>query len=404
MSSITSESSNPASGISNAVDLIGHTPLIRLNKLPKALDIQCDVYVKAEFFSLGGSTKDRVALRMIEEAEKAGKIKPGDTLIEPTSGNTGIGLALVAVLKGYEVIITLPSKMSMEKVTVLRALGAKIIRTPDGAAWDSPESHHQLAIYLNKKIPNSHILNQFGNPENPKAHAETTAQEIWEQTGGKLHAIVAGAGTGGTITGLARALKEHDDKIKAIGADPQGSILASPGSLNREHKNEGYKVEGIGGDFIPGVLDRKLVDKWYKTTDREAFYLARRLIAEEGLLVGGSSGAAMAAMIRAVKDKDLDLNQEGKAVVVVMPDGIRNYLSRFADDGWLKENNLLPLEDNDLPIPRPKENTAVIFHGIDGLSKQLISAQQTLPIRRTGSCREKVEERDEHGVHDFHIV
>ncbi|RSL44822.1 hypothetical protein CEP53_011044 [Fusarium sp. AF-6] len=403
MSSITPEASTPANSISNAIDLIGETPLIRLNKLPKALGIKCEVLVKAEFFNLGGSTKDRVALRMIEEAEKAGKIKPGDTLIEPTSGNTGIGLALIAVLKGYKTIITLPSKMSLEKVTILRALGAKIIRTPDDAAWDSPESHHQLAAWLQSVLPNAHILGQFGNPENPQAHEETTAQEIWRQTKGQVTAIVAGAGTGGTITGLARGLKKHNKNIKAIGADPQGSILAAPDSLNKEHLHEPHQVEGIGGEFVPGVLDRNIVDKWYKTTDRESFYLARRLIAEEGLLVGGSSGAAMAAMFKAVKDFDF---KEGDKVVVVMPDGIRNYLSKFANDDWLKANNLFPLDGRDLPFPPPSgtESSTAISHEVDDLSNQLLAAQLTLPIRPPGSCREKTEVVDDHAHHDFHIV
>ncbi|RSL95794.1 hypothetical protein CEP52_011844 [Fusarium oligoseptatum] len=403
MSPITPEASTPANSISNAIDLIGETPLIRLNKLPKALGIKCEVLVKAEFFNLGGSTKDRVALRMIEEAEKAGKIKPGDTLIEPTSGNTGIGLALIAVLKGYKTIITLPSKMSLEKVTILRALGAKIIRTPDDAAWDSPESHHQLALWLQSVLPNAHILGQFGNPENPQAHEETTAQEIWRQTKRQVTAIVAGAGTGGTITGLARGLKKHNKNIKAIGADPRGSILAAPDSLNKEHLHEPHQVEGIGGEFVPGVLDRNIVDKWYKTTDRESFYLARRLIAEEGLLVGGSSGAAMAAMFKAVKDFDF---KEGDKVVVVMPDGIRNYLSKFANDDWLKANNLFPLDGRDLPFPPSSgtENTMSTMNEIDDLSSQLLSAQLALPIRPPGSCREKTKVVDDHAHHDFHIV
>ncbi|KAL2672475.1 hypothetical protein Neosp_013186 [[Neocosmospora] mangrovei] len=403
MSSLAPEASTPANSISNAIDLIGETPLIRLNKLPKALGIKCEVLVKAEFFNLGGSTKDRVALRMIEEAEKAGKIKPGDTLIEPTSGNTGIGLALIAVLKGYKTIITLPSKMSLEKVTILRALGAKIIRTPDDAAWDSPESHHQLAAWLQSVLPNAHILGQFGNPDNPQAHEDTTAQEIWRQTDRKVTAIVAGAGTGGTITGIARGLKKHNKNIKAIGADPQGSILAAPDSLNKDHLHEPHQVEGIGGEFVPGVLDRDIVDKWYKTTDRESFYLARRLIAEEGLLVGGSSGAAMAAMFKAVKDFDF---KEGDKVVVVMPDGIRNYLSKFANDDWLKANKLFPLDGRDLPFPPSNgvEITAAPSDDIDDLRSQLLSAQLTLPIRPPGSCWEKTEVVDEHAHHDFHIV
>jgi len=232
--------------------------------------------------------------------------------------------------------------MSAEKVSVLRALGATIIRTPTQAAWDSPESHIGVARRLLKEIPNSHILDQYTNPNNPDAHEFGTAEEIWAQSGGKVTAVVAGAGTGGTITGIAKGLRKHNPNVKVIAADPIGSILALPESLNEDGANVPYKVEGIGYDFIPDVLDRELVDKWYKTEDRESFHLARRLIAEEGLLVGGSSGSAMAAMVKAVKDLGLG---KGDVVVVVLPDSIRSYLSKFADDDWLAANDLLPIDD-----------------------------------------------------------
>ncbi|CAK7270162.1 cystathionine beta-synthase [Sporothrix epigloea] len=321
------------------LELITGTPLVRLNKVPQSLGITAQIYAKVELFNAGGSVKDRIALRMIEEAEKSGRIKPGDTLIEPTSGNTGIGLALVGAVKGYKTIITLPEKMSAEKVSVLRALGATIIRTPTQAAWDAPESHIGVARRLQKEIPNSHILDQYTNTDNPRAHEYGTAEEIWAQTQGKVTAVVAGAGTGGTISGIAKGLHKHNPAIKIIAADPVGSILAEPASLNEEGSNAPYKVEGIGYDFIPDVLDRQLVDKWYKTEDRESFQLARRLIAEEGILVGGSSGSAMAAMVRAVKDLSLGPDD---VVVVVLPDSIRSYLSKFADDDWLAANDLLP--------------------------------------------------------------
>lgn len=252
---------------------------------------------------------------------------------------SGIGLALVAGVKGYNTIITLPEKMSAEKVAVLRALNATIIRTPTQAAYDSPESHIGVAKRLEKEIPNAHILDQYSNPDNPLAHELGTAEEIWTQTAGKIDAVIAGAGTGGTITGLARGLRKHNEDIKIIAADPQGSILALPSQLNEEHANEPYKVEGIGYDFVPDVLDQKSVDKWYKTNDRDSFYYARRLIAEEGLLVGGSSGSAMAAMVCAVKDLGLGKDH---TVVVILPDGIRSYLSKFVDDDWLAANDLLP--------------------------------------------------------------
>ncbi|KAL8383361.1 hypothetical protein RB595_006894 [Gaeumannomyces hyphopodioides] len=330
---------------SSATELIGNTPLVRLNKIPQSLGIKAQVFAKVELFNAGGSVKDRIALRMIEEAEKEGRIKPGDTLIEPTSGNTGIGLALVGAVKGYKTIITLPEKMSAEKVSVLKALGATIIRTPTQAAWDAPESHIGVARRLQKEIPNSHILDQYTNPNNPLAHEFGTAEEIWAQTGGRVTAVVAGAGTGGTISGLANGMRKHSSTVKIVAADPVGSILALPESLNDEGANKPYKVEGIGYDFIPDVLDREIVDKWYKTEDRESFMYARRLIAEEGLLVGGSSGSAMAAMVRACKDLDLGPDD---VVVVILPDSIRSYLSKFADDDWLAANDLLlPTPDSD---------------------------------------------------------
>ena len=323
---------------------IGNTPLVKLNKIPQSLGIEAPIYAKLEYFNAGGSVKDRIALRMIEEAERKGRIKPGDTLIEPTSGNTGIGLALVAAVKGYRTIITLPEKMSSEKVAVLRSLNATIIRTPTQAAFDSPESHIGVARRLQKEIPNAHILDQYGNEDNPLAHEYGTAEEIWTQTDGRVKLVVAGAGTGGTITGLARGLRKHNQDIKIVAADPYGSILAIPESLNKTHANESYKVEGIGYDFVPDVLDQHTVDRWYKTDDSEAFAYARRLISEEGLLVGGSSGSAVAAMVKSVKDLDLG---KGDVVVVVLPDSIRSYLSKFVDDDWLAANDLLP------PTPPP---------------------------------------------------
>ena len=215
--------------------------------------------------------------------------------------------------------------MSPEKVAVLRSLNATIIRTPTQAAFDSPESHIGVARRLEKEVPNAHILDQYGNPDNPLAHEHGTAEEIWAQTEGKITAVVAGAGTGGTITGLARGLRKHNSKVKIVAADPHGSILALPANLNQQYANESYKVEGIGYDFVPDVLDQKAVDHWYKTDDREAFAYARRLIAEEGLLVGGSSGSAIAAMVKSVKELGLG---KGDVVVVILPDSIRSYLSK----------------------------------------------------------------------------
>lgn len=335
---------HPPAIMENILQNIGNTPLVRLTKLPKSLNSACEVYAKCEFFNAGGSVKDRIALRMVEAAEREGRIRPGHSvLIEPTSGNTGIGLALVGAVKGYRTIITLPEKMSSEKVSVLKALGAEIIRTPTSAAWDSPESHIGVARRLEKEIPGGVILDQYSNPNNPLAHELGTAKEIVEQTEnipGRLAAVIGGAGTGGTITGISRGIrKAHGNAVKIIAADPQGSILAVPASLNEKFKDKPYKVEGIGYDFIPEVLAQNEVDTWYKTDDRDSFYWARRLIREEGLLVGGSSGSAMAACVKYIKDANLGPDD---AVVVILPDSIRSYLSKFVDDDWLAANDLLP--------------------------------------------------------------
>ncbi|ODV95471.1 hypothetical protein PACTADRAFT_42648 [Pachysolen tannophilus NRRL Y-2460] len=325
----------------NILELIGNTPMVRLNKIPKQFNLKPKIFAKVELFNAGGSIKDRIALRMVEEAERKKLIFPGkSTLIEPTSGNTGIGLALVGAVKNYRTIITLPEKMSNEKVAVLKALGAEIIRTPTEAAWDSPESHIGVAKKLEKEIPNSIILDQYGNVDNPLAHYYGTGAEIWEQTEGKVKVVVAGAGTGGTITGISKFLKEKNPNIKIIGADPIGSILAQPESLNKTDITQ-YKVEGIGYDFIPDVLDRKYVDKWYKTDDKDSFQLARKLIRDEGILVGGSSGSALSATIKAIKE--MENLTEDDIVVFICPDAIRSYLTKFADDDWMKLNNFLPI-------------------------------------------------------------
>jgi cystathionine beta-synthase len=325
----------------NILENIGNTPLVRINSIAEKEGIHCELLVKCEFFNSGGSVKDRIGRRMIEDAEKSGRIKPGDTLIEPTSGNTGIGLALAAAVKGYKMVITLPEKMSQEKVDVLKALGAQIIRTPTEAAWDAPESHIGVAKKLNKEIPNSHILDQYSNPSNPLAHYDGTAEEIYQQCDGKLDLVVISAGTGGTLTGIARKLKEKIPNLKVIGVDPEGSILALPESLNGAVGS--YKVEGIGYDFIPTVLERELVDKWYKTVDKESFIMARRMIKEEGLLCGGSSGSALVGALKAIRDFNLG---PGKRVVVILPDSVRNYMTKFLNDDWMTINGFT---DSNIP-------------------------------------------------------
>ena len=314
--------------LDNISQAIGNTPTVKLNSV--GCELACDLYVKCEFFNAGGSVKDRIGLRMVEKAEKSGRIKPGDTLIEPTSGNTGIGMALTAAVKGYRCIIVMPEKMSMEKQVILEALGAEIVRTPTQAAWDSPESHIGVAKKLNQEISDSHILDQYSNPDNPDAHYEGTAEEILAEFGTDLDMCVMGVGTGGTITGVAKKLKEKIPSVKIIGADPFGSILGGGDDVFP------YQVEGIGYDFFPDVLDNDLVDDYVKVNDQDSFVMARRLIKEEGLLCGGSSGTAMVAALE--KAKDLDAAQK---CLVILPDGVRNYLSKFLSDEWMKKEGFM---------------------------------------------------------------
>lgn len=314
--------------IDNILQAVGNTPSVKFHRIGK--DLPCEFYGKCEFLNPGGSVKDRIGIAMIEAAERDGKIKPGDTFIEPTSGNTGIGIALAGAVKGYKVIITLPEKMSHEKQVVLEALGATIYRTPTEAAWDDPESHISLAKRLNEQIPNSHILDQYSNPENPNIHYETTAQEILDDMSDQLAMVVMGVGTGGTITGIAKKLKEVNPTIQIIGVDPIGSILGGGNEVKP------YLVEGIGYDFFPEVLDNSLVDEYVKTNDEDSFLMARRIIKEEGLLVGGSSGGAVWAALQVATRL-----KKGQRCLVILPDSIRNYLTKFVDDHWMKEQHFL---------------------------------------------------------------
>src|SRR5579885_3689341 len=314
--------------LNNILEAVGNTPVVRLNRIGK--DLPCELYGKCEFLNPGGSVKDRIAVEMVEQAEKEGKIKPGDTLIEATSGNAGIGFALVGAVKGYKIVITMPEKMSHEKEVVLEALGAKIYRTPTAAKWDDPDSHISLAKKLQQEIPNSHILDQYTNPDNPKAHYDHTAKEILEDLGKDLKMVVMGVGTGGTITGVAQRLKEAIPHIKIIGVDPYGSILGGGTEIYP------YLVEGIGYDFFPNVLDNSLIDEYVKVNDKDSFLMARRLIREEGLLVGGSSGSAVWAALQVAKRL-----KKGEKCLVLLPDSIRNYLSKFVDDKWMQKQGFI---------------------------------------------------------------
>jgi len=322
----------------NVLDLIGNTPMVRLKRITASLGIKCTVAAKVEYFNPGGSVKDRPALRMIEEAEKAGLLKPGGTIIEPTSGNTGTGLAMAAAVKGYRCILVMPDKMAPEKFALLRAYGAETVTVPTVGA-NNPESYYNVANRLTQEIPGAFQPNQFENPNNPDAHYHSTGPEIWRQTDGRIDYFVAGIGTGGTISGTARYLREKKPGIRIIGADPEGSIY-TPGNMPRS-----YMVEGIGEDFVPRTVDLKIVDQVIPVSDKDSFMMARRLAREEGLLAGGSSGTAVCAALRVAADLPAD-----QLVVVLLPDTGRGYLSKIFNDEWLQSKGFLPLPGHGMTI------------------------------------------------------
>lgn len=322
--------SDRTSGIYNDVlELVGNTPVVRLNRVKG--DLECELLAKLEFLNPGGSVKDRIGRKMLDDAIAINRVKPGDTMVEPTSGNTGIGLAMACAVRGYNCVITLPQKMSNEKVSVLKSLGAEVIRTPTEAAWDAPDSHIGVANTLvaeNKET--HHCLDQYTNTSNPDAHTQT-ANEILRQCDGKLDMIVISAGTGGTLTGVARRLKEVLPNIKVVAVDPHGSLLHNDAAPIHT-----YDVEGIGYDFVPKVCERQWVDEWIVTEDAESFAAARRLIKEEGLLVGGSCGAALVGALKAAKSL-----KAGQRCLVILPDSVRNYLTKYINDEWMYERGHL---------------------------------------------------------------
>jgi cystathionine beta-synthase len=310
-----------------ALDAIGHTPLVRLHK---TLDgAQCLVLAKIEYMNPGGSVKDRPARAMLDAAEQAQLLRPGGTIVEPTSGNTGTGLAMAAAIRGYRCILVMPDKMSKEKVDLLRAYGAEVVVTPSNVPNDSPESYYSVANRLAAEIPGAFQPNQFHNHHNPEAHYHTTGPEIWEQTHGTITHFVAGLGTGGTISGTARYLKEKNPAIHVIGADPEGSIYS--GDTPRS-----YAVEGIGLNYLPETVDLRVIDEIVRVSDRDSFLMARRIAREEGLLVGGSSGTAAVAAVRLAKTLPADA-----IVVVIFPDSGRGYMSKIFNDDWMIANGFL---------------------------------------------------------------
>jgi cystathionine beta-synthase len=311
----------------SVLDLIGNTPIVRLPSLNRGL--KPNLFAKLEMFNPGNSVKDRIGIRMIREAEEKGLLKRGGTIVEPTSGNTGTGLAIAAALLGYKCVFVMPDKVSQEKISLLKAYGADVVTTPTAVSRESPESYYSVSDRLTREIPGAFQPNQYFNPANPRTHYDTTGPEIWRQMDGKVDALVAGVGTGGTISGIGRYLKEQNPNVIIVGADPEGSLYT-------QDVARPYKVEGIGEDFMPGTMDMDVVDEWVTVSDRDSFELARRITREEGILVGGSTGTAMYAAMDVAKRME-----EGQNIVVIFPDTGRGYLSKVFNDAWLRENGFL---------------------------------------------------------------
>jgi cystathionine beta-synthase len=330
----------------NVMEAVGNTPLVRLGRIERGEGIRARILAKLEYLNPGGSVKDRPAIKMLEVAEKEGLLKPGGTVVEPTSGNTGVGLALAAAVKGYHCICVMPEKASKEKQDLLRALGAEVVVTPTGLSPGDPESYYAVAERLAREIPGGFKPGQYENPVNPLSHYETTGPEIWSQTEGRIRVFVAGMGTCGTITGTGRYLKERDANVKIVGADPEGSIFSDPENIHQ------YAVEGVGEDFYPGNYDPEVVDEVIQVNDRESFLMTRQLMREEGLFVGGSCGMAVVAAVRAARG----LPDDG-VVVVLLPDTGRNYLSKVFDDDWILENSEVTPEDLERPYRVFEEGT-----------------------------------------------
>ncbi len=376
----------PIQAANNITELIGNTPLVRLSRITKG--IEASIYAKLEFFNPGGSVKDRIGIAMILDAEKKGLLKPGSTIVEPTSGNTGMGLVLAAIQRGYKVICTVPDKVSQDKIDLLNAVGASVRITPASLPTEHPGSYLKLAEKIAKETRNSFMPNQYFNMANPEAHYAATGPEIWKQTGGEVDVLVAGVGTGGTITGAGRYLKERKPGVRVIGADPEGSVLASR-FKGRKGTSRPYRVEGIGEDFVPKTLDLRVIDEMVTVSDKDSFLTARRLAREEGIIAGGSSGTALFAALQVGRRLP-----RGKTVVVILPDSGRSYTDKMFSDDWMAEFGYIRAKGRQVSVDavlrsKPKSVRSVIGVGPrDPLSRAIFIMTERdisqLPVIRSG--------------------
>lgn len=338
--------------VANILDAVGHTPLVKLGKVGSHL--KASLYVKCEYLNPGGSMKDRIGIHIVNQAEEQGLIKPGGTIVEATSGNTGMGLALAAAVRGYKCVFVMPDKQSEEKRQALRAVGAKVVICPTDVEPEDPRSYYSVSRRISEETPNAFYANQYHNPANPEAHYLSTAPEIWEQTKGEMHAFVAGMGTGGTLSGCGKYFKEKNPKVALVGVDPIGSLYYDLFKTGRMTKAHSYKVEGIGEDFLPTTMNLKILDEVVQVSDRECFVTARRLLREEGVLAGGSAGAAVAGAV-----KYAEMTGRAENIVILLPDTASRYLSKFINDDWMRENGFLGPEPTagkvqDLLARRPR--------------------------------------------------
>lgn len=351
--------------VHNILEAVGRTPIVRLNRV--AAHVKADIYVKCEYLNPAGSMKDRVAMNIINDAERRGLLRPGGTIVEATSGNTGMGLAMVAAIRGYQCIFVMPDKMSQEKIASLRAFGAKVVICPTAVEPEDPRSYYSVSRRIVEETPGAFYANQYHNPANPEAHYVSTAPEIWEQTGGEIDVFCAGMGTGGTISGCGKYFKERKSNFKVVGVDPIGSLYYEYVKTGRLTKPFSYYVEGIGEDFLPSTMNLKIIDEIMRVDDKECFLMTRRLTREEGLFVGGSSGAAVAGAIKYAEKRGKKEN-----ILVLLPDGASKYLSKIFNDDWMRENGFL-----DEPDPLGTVADLLRYKG----RREIISVQKTDRIR-----------------------